>query len=295
MTRGWYPGFPAPWPEAQEKAARPARSCRLSPESARARYRQAIRFSRQRPVFSESGPGPRSADNPPPSVCTLCKKPWARRPRPNSTEHLFGNRYLSFLRQKAHLLRERNQRLQYFRTIIFRRIDQSGYLHRGQPIIRARLQHPLNIGLLVDFRTQPSIPLFFIQNHRHSVMDLRHEFICGRCEDRERALFLRRPGTPSGPYTCHGHDGTIFQEYLERPFVFSIALPFKKSADWNNTASLCDSLFIEPAFENRFTLGIDRGKFCGEFRRPFRNETPFHDVDIARPVHRPDYRSVLRG
>ena len=88
-------------------------------------------------------------------------------------------------------------------------------------------------------------------------MDVAHELISGRGQDRKRPSLVLRFGTPTLPNARDAHDGFIAKVDFERPLIVAVPLPLKETAYRHDATLTNDEVTIQSALENRFASSID--------------------------------------
>ena len=95
--------------------------------------------------------------------------------------------------------------------------------------IRARLQQFLQYFPFMNLWIQPILQNRTVEYYRHSIMNLAHESIGRRCQNRKRATFKGSAWSPCIPNACDTHNRITLQINLEGTLSPTFRLPFVKA------------------------------------------------------------------
>src|SRR5215467_4735944 len=86
----------------------------------------------------------------------------------------------------------------------------------------------------MNLRTEPIVQCRVVENHRHAIVNLAHESIGSRRQNRKRATFEGSAWSPCIPNACDTHNRITLQMDLEGALSLTFHLPFVKAAQGND-------------------------------------------------------------
>ncbi len=128
---------------------------------------------------------------------------------------------------------------------------------------------------------QPSSPLVRIQNHRHPIVNRRHDPVGRGGQNRNR---FERPLTPfpTLPDSRKHEECLIRGANPERNSFAARSFPFVEKRRGNQTATFSNRRLEGRLLEDRLTPGIDHSITHSRIGSPARNQPPPEQIQAAR-------------
>src|SRR5262245_4194686 len=109
---------------------------------------------------------------------------------------------------------------------------------------------------------QPILQARTVEYDRHPIMNLAHESIGRRRQNRKRAALAGSASSPCIPNGGDTHNRITLQMDLEGTLSLTFRLPFIITAERKHTTLARYEFPKKGTVENRLALGVDGREFC---------------------------------